>query len=238
MTTIRNFRVTRTETVAPGMALLTLEPADDAPMFPFLAGQFVMLRVNAPEVMTIRRSYSIASPPSASASSFEVAVKGVGETSRLIVGSKVGDTLGVQGPFGKFTLDTSDAPLVLIAGGIGITPIRSMLLELAGRGFERDAWLFYSCRSLADMPFEQEFLDLAVARPRFRFVPILTRETLDGWSGETGHLDAGMLKRHVPDLTSCRFYACGPTDLVDAAKTMLDAEGIDPNASFRQEIFG
>ncbi|MBU2613144.1 hypothetical protein KJ925_01645 [Patescibacteria group bacterium] len=235
---IRPFRVTRNETVAHGTAMLTLEPADGVPMFPFLAGQFVMLRVNTPEETTIRRSYSVASAPSASATSFEVAVKEAGETSRRIVGSKVGDVLGAQGPFGKFTLDVFDAPVVFVGGGIGITPLRSMVLELADRAFPRETTLFYSCRGREDMAFEKELRSLASEHPSFRFVPVVTREALEGWDGETGHVDAEMVKRHVSDPAACRFYACGPKDLVDGVKTVAEELGVDPASSFRQEIFG
>jgi len=133
-----------------------------------------------------------------------------------------GALLEAEGPFGDFVLDDDRRPVVLIAGGIGITPFRSMLAELAKRGQPRDVTLLYSNAS-ADFPF-RAFLDSQTAA---RVVYTVTRPS-PAWDGPTGRIDVTFIAQHAPHAATADVYVCGPSAMVDGMHTLLRAGGLEP----------
>ncbi|MCL4389879.1 MAG: FAD-dependent oxidoreductase [Patescibacteria group bacterium] len=141
----------------------------------------------------------------------------------LAIGSQVS-----MGPArGSLVLHADAAkPAVLFAGGIGITPFRSLVLDAAARKLAHKITLFYSNRTPADAPFLQELSN--VANPNYKFVPVFTTTQ--------GHLDREKLAANIIDLSAPIYYIAGPTTMVLALRDLLISAGV-PDTSIRTEDF-
>ena len=131
----------------------------------------------------------------------------------------------VDGPHGVFTPDQYEGPgFCLVAGGVGITPIMSMLRALAERADRRPIVVFVANRDWHDATFREELDDLA-GRLDARIVHTVSNPA-PGWSGETGRVDVEMLRRHLPPGSDrWQFFVCGPNAMMDAMEDALVAIG-------------
>lgn len=147
-----------------------------------------------------------------------------------------GSEVKFNGPYGDFTLHkTESTPAVFIIGGIGITPIRSMIAQATHENTEHDMTLLYSNKTPDDAPFLADFEEFAEKNPDFSFVPVMTRAD-EKWDGESGYIDAAMLKRHVSDVHKPIYYLSGPADMVYDMREMLMEAGAN-EANIRVEEF-
>ena len=127
----------------------------------------------------------------------------------------------MDGPYGRFTPSASDnAKVLMIAGGIGITPFPPMLKTMVAEG--RDIVLLYSARTQGDLAMRREIEALA-ASGKVRVVYIITNEP--GYTGETGILDQAKLARLVPDAKDRAAFICGPPPMMAAVNGHLRALG-------------
>ncbi len=129
---------------------------------------------------------------------------------------QVGDPMAASQLSGEFTLPKNKKEkIVLVAGGIGVTPYRSMIKYLIDKGETRDVVLLYACSGSGDFAYKELF-DEAVLKIGLKIVYIITniKNAPEGWSGATGYIDASMLKEHVGDYASRRFYLSGPQKMV------------------------
>lgn len=152
-----------------------------------------------------------------------------------------GTHVKLDGPYGSFTLGTKTAiPAVFLTGGIGITPVRSIILEATHAASPRRIALFYSNHAPEDAAFLEELRQVATKNPHFTFVPTMT--TMDHarkpWAGETGYITQAMLKRYLDDLTSPIYYLSGPATLVAAMRTLLTDAGVDDDNIRTEEFTG
>ena len=185
----------------------------------FQAGQYV--QVTVPGVGT--RAFSIANSPAQVKESGEVELNvrilpGGAGTSWLHQQMKVGDTLRLSGPYGRFFVrKSSPQPLLFMAGGSGLSSPRSMILDLLHEGHSGEITLFYGQRNLDELYYDAEFRALAAAHPNFHYVPALSHEAADSaWSGQRGFVhDAA--KAHCNALfTGHKAYLCGPPPMFEA----------------------
>ncbi|WP_324695165.1 FAD-dependent oxidoreductase [Novosphingobium sp. RL4] len=153
---------------------------------------------------------------------------------RCLADLPAGSPVGIEGPYGDLTLDGGTTPVVFLAGGIGITPFRSMILDAVGRGLSRDVTLFYSNRSAADAAYLPELEQLASSNPRFKLVATMT-DAAD-WQGERGFIDRPMIERHAGDITAPVFYLAGPPAMVAAMEALLLEAGVR-SGNIRAEVF-
>ena len=136
----------------------------------------------------------------------------------------IGGEATLRGPSGSFTLpDDEEAHAVFIAGGIGITPYLSMLRHARHVNRPGRITLFNSNRRPEDAAFLDELRQLDQKAKNVEIVNTMTAEddSVQERSGETGHIDAAMLKRHLGDLSGPIYYAAGPPDMVSAMEDML-----------------
>ena len=154
---------------------------------------------------------------------------------RCLAGLPAGSPVDIEGPYGDLTLDGDTRPAVFLAGGIGITPFRSMIVDAAARGLSRDLTLFYSNRSADDAAFLSELEQLAQQNPRFRLVATMT-EAPD-WQGEQGFITRDMIERHAGDIARPIFYIAGPPAMVAAMERLLREAGVSVENT-RAEEFG
>ena len=156
-------------------------------------------------------------------------LKALGDwSSKVVPEVKPGAKAWVDGPHGVFTIDREEgAGYGLIGGGVGITPLRSMVLALEERGDVRPVVLFYGVNSEADLTYDEELAGLDRRMENLTVVRVLSKPG-DGWTGERGYIDADILKRHLPErlLTRFQYFICGPNALMDAMEKALPQIGV------------
>ena len=124
---------------------------------------------------------------------------------------KVGTPVLLSGPFGRFTADVAlTEKRLFIAGGVGITPIRTLIEEALGQ--EKDSVLLYANRNEDDVIFMKELA--ALKQKGLKLVPVFSSPSA-GFKGETGYVDGERIKRLVPDFIERDVYICGPQPMMD-----------------------
>lgn len=161
----------------------------------------------------MNRSYSISSSPTQRAY-LDLTVKREprGAVSRHIDDLlRVGDELEASGPVGRFTFTGAEAnSIVLISGGVGITPMMSISRYLTEQLWPNDIFFIYACRSPADFIFASDLGLLERRNPRLHVAVIMEHPEGSNWLGLTGRLSTAVLSQVVPDITSRRIHMCGP----------------------------
>jgi len=149
---------------------------------------------------------------------------------------KPGDEAEVDGPYGHFVLDEA-SPAVLVAGGIGITPLKGMAEYAADRRLPLDVRLVYSNRNEGEIAFRDELEELTRQNPRFKVVHTLTRIAEDSpWAGERGRIDGALLSRASRGLSDPIYYVCGKPGMVRATARVLLGSGVTAER-VKYEIF-
>lgn len=235
---INKFVVVKNECPTAEMCKVWLKPQDQNKMLDFQAGQFIMLHdLDETGKSIYSRFYSIASAPYQSKETIELGVKLQGRMSEKLYNSKIGSEFGVQGPYGAFKL--SDAKrTIFFAGGVGITPIRSMIHESLHNNPHKKLDLFYSSRSMNEMIYHKEFVALKEKYSNFKYIPIVTREIPQDWMYETKRLDREMFLKYAGELNDdTDFIMCGPVEMMNSVKSILEAQGVDVKARLRAERY-
>ncbi|WP_174614404.1 FAD-dependent oxidoreductase [Virgibacillus ihumii] len=150
---------------------------------------------------------------------------------RVLKDMTEGTEVKFDGPHGNFTLHkTESTPAVFLIGGIGITPIRSMIAEATKNKTSHEMTLLYSNHTPDDAPFMSDLEKFEKQNSNFEFVPVMTQTDSDEWNGENGHIDEEMLKRYVSDVSKPIYYLAGPPDMVKAMyKLLVDAGANEDN---------
>ena len=216
------------------------DPAADRLPFDFLPGQFLQVEVEPEEGKTARRSYTIASSPTQRAY-VELTVKREeqGVVSRYLHDMvAAGDLLKVSGPFGAFTFTGTDAEsIVLIAGGVGITPMMSVLRYLTDTAWRGEIFFLYGARSTEEFLFREEIERLERRFPNLHVIAAMQRAPGTVWLGPEGTITKEMITAAVPDIVSRRIHLCGPPGMMGAMRTELAELGV-PEAQLHTEAFG
>jgi len=234
----RKFRVTENNRLAEGVFGLKLAPADGAPLFVYTAGQFIMLHLQNPDgSLWAKAAYSIASAPSETSGVIDLAIRLRGDFTHRAEQLKVGDTVLVQGPYGRFTLNENAVRHVMLAAGIGITPIYSMLREKLFTDPRADLVLLYSNREASSFSFLDELQALADGHENFSFIAFLTGETEGDWHGERGRIDETTIRKNIAEPASAEYYLCGPSDFVAGLTEILEKCGVNVKIQAHKEIF-
>jgi len=212
----------------------------DGPRLPFdfLPGQYLNLTL-AIDGRKVRRSYTIASPPT-QVGYCELTIKREdrGLSSRHLHDTvKAGSLLDVLAPTGRFTFTGTEAgSVVLIAGGVGITPLMAKIRYLTDLSWPGEIYLVFSVKTERDIIFRDELDALSWRHPNLRVTVTLTRENGAGWTGERGRITPTMLARVVPEIAARRVHICGPTEMTDPTRQMLLGLGV-LEAAIRVESF-
>jgi ferredoxin-NADP reductase len=144
----------------------------------------------------------------------------------------------VSRPRGYFTLHRDiTRPAVFLAGGIGISPIRSILRSAIQEHLTHKLYLFYSNRKADDAAFIEELQAMAAQNPNFTFVPTVTGDKPLSWPHEKGHISRDMITRHLNGLNGPIYYIAGPSGMVTAMTGLLNASGVSDD-DMKTEEFG
>ncbi len=213
-------RAVRAET--PTIRVLELEPP---PRFDNAAGQFVVLRLETDEGPDLR-PLSIASAPGEA--SVHLATRlGPSAFKRAVFALEPGATVRISRPMGRFRLDAAH-PAVIVTGGIGIAPIRSMLRDALAGGYDNPIRLLFSNRNAEDVPYRDDLIRLAAAYPNLEITWVVSEggRSSAGAGVHVGHVDDHLLAPHVAELPSARFYLTGPAPMVSAMRDVLRRSGV------------
>jgi len=196
----------------------------------FTAGQYIQFEV-PPYALTdepVYRAYSVSSS-SAQKDSVELEIRYVPNgicTTYVHQHLKVGDTVVINGPYGEFRLSDTDREMICIAGGSGMAPIKSILLDMERVRNPRKCRYFFGARARRDLFLLDEMRKLEQTLPDFRFIPSLSRpEEGDAWEGERG-LVTEVVSRHVDDASHAEAYLCGSPLMIDACVKILREKGM------------
>lgn len=216
---------------------LAVEPVGHGGLTGFMPGQFAWLTLRASPFGLREHPFSISSPPEA-LPRIEFGIKELGDFTGKIGEIKPGETAYLDAPYGVFSpaMQPGAAGFVAVVGGVGVTPVMSMLRSLSAQGDHRPFWLFYGNKNWEDVAFREE-LEALQAKMDLRLIHIL-QEPPEGWQGETGFVDQAMLERHLPPAPRPRLhhFLCGPTPMTRAAEDALRAMGVEP-ARIQTEVF-
>jgi len=229
------WRVTRVRPERGRVWTLELEPPPGQEL-KFAPGQFAWLTLRASPFAMKEHPFSIASSAERGPG-VELSIKALGDFSAGIKDIAAGETAWLDAPYGTFGVDQHpEAPgFVLIAGGIGIAPLLSMLRTLADRRDRRPLWLFYGNRAWERVAFREELEHLA-QRLKLRVVHLLL-EPPPEWSGEQGYITSDVLARHLPTShLDLEYLICGPTEMTVSVEHSLAALSV-PARRVHSEIF-
>jgi predicted ferric reductase len=206
---------------------LTLRP-DGHRGFRFHPGQYAWIVVDRSPFSLTQHPFSFSSSGQVEGP-LDISIKALGDFTNTVAGLEPGTRVYVDGPHGVFSPDHHEGPgFGLVAGGVGITPMMSMLRAFAARGERRPVVVFDANRHWDDVTFREELDELTEALD-VRIVHAIEDPPL-GWEGERGRIDAEMLRRHLPPGASrWQFFACGPNAMMDAMEDALVALGVSPD---------
>jgi glycine betaine catabolism B len=206
--------------------------------FDYLPGQFITVSVPNGE-LTARRSYTIASSPT-QRDYIEITVKYAPDgivSGYLHSEVQEGGLLDLSGPAGSFVFTGRECKCIaLIAGGVGITPLMSVLRYLLDRSWNGDIFLIYGCRSPKDIIFREELDYLQRRHTNLRVVVTVSQGAAD-WLGPQGRITKELIAKSIPDLPSRYIHICGPVPMMEATRQILVELGI-PTDRIKTEAFG
>ena len=230
----RPYRVTTVRAERGDATTLVMEP-EGHPGFRFTPGQFGWLSAWRSPFAITGHPFSFSSSAAAANGRVEMTIRNLGDFTGRLRQMPVGERVYLDGPYGAFTIGQPADMHVLIAGGIGITPMMSMMRTLADRGDKRPVILFYGSKDLYSTTFREE-LEALQARLELRLVLVLA-EPPAGWAGETGRIDAALLGRHLPGpYAEHEYFICGPNPMMDAVETALGELGV-PMSKYHSERY-
>ncbi len=251
----RTFRVDRkvAEDSAQSVCSFYLIPEDGQPLLPYKPGQFLTFLLDIPTTNggteQFIRCYSLSDSPRTDG--YRVSIKRMlppqdshyppGRSSTYFHDQvAVGSLLQVRAPAGHFHIDRSTSPVVLIAGGIGITPMLSMLNWSLAEQPGREVWLFYGVRNSRELVMKAHLEALAAAHPdfhlQFYFSNPLPEDGVERDYQYRGRIDVSVLRRQLP-LKPYDFYICGPALMLESLVPALEDWGV-PDAHIHFEAFG
>ena len=230
----RPYRVTELRQERGDATTIVMRP-DGHAGFRFRPGQFGWLTIWGNPLRITANPFSFSSSAEAPDGQVEMTIRKLGDFSGAIDRVPVGQRVYLDGPYGAFTIGNPADMHVLIAGGVGITPMMSMLRTLADRRDTRPVILLYGNKDWDSATFRDE-LEALRTRLDLTIVHVLAKAP-DGWKGETGYIDATLFRRHLPPkYADHEYFICGPGPMMDAVEKSL-AELKVPLSKYHSERY-
>jgi ferredoxin-NADP reductase len=200
----------------------------------YKAGQFFFVTLKA-DGKELNKHFSFSSSPTEkthieftkklSDSDFSTALKAL----------KAGDWARIDAPYGKFTFEGEHEKIGLLAGGIGITPFKSICQYCTDMHLDTKVTLLYGNRTENDIAFRKELEALQRQNKNLKVVFTLN-EASGEWKGATGLITAEMIKKEIPDYKETMFYTCGPPKMVEIMEKLVEQLGL-PKTQLKREYF-
>jgi CDP-4-dehydro-6-deoxyglucose reductase, E3 len=223
-------RVAKKEQLAHDVIALHLQlPASER--LQFLAGQYLEFILKDGQ----RRSFSIANAPHDS-DFIQVHLRVIPNgTFTNFVANELQEKaiLRLEAPLGSFFLrEDTEKPVIFIATGTGIAPIKGIIEHMLHHNMQREMHLYYGARNVADLYLHDLCEKWAAFTPHLHYTPVLSKPLAsDQWQGQTGYVQDALL-REIPDLAGYQVYACGSPNMIDDARVRLTQHGLPEEAFF------
>jgi len=190
--------------------------------YSFEAGQFAFYRFYQPGFWLEKHPFSYSAAPNGKY--IRITVKNLGDFSTRLRDLKAGTKVSIEGPHGVFTANFAQSgKFLLAAGGVGITPLRSLMDVLVKK--QQDVVLLYGNRTSNEIIFKDELEELKIKFPNLKVVHVLSGE--ENYSGEKGNIDREKIARLVPDLKERDVYLCGPAAMTKKLLNEVKALGVN-----------
>ncbi len=222
-------RVVSHRNLAPDVLLIRLKVPTKG-QFQFLPGQYIDLFTQNGS----RRSFSIANTPGEDEIELHIRlIEGGGFTHFLFGQLKDKAIIRIEGPLGTFVLDDDkNRPIVMMGGGTGFAPLKSMLESLLAKGLTQAVSLYWGARAKVDLYQHDLALQWAKNNATIRYIPVLSDpQESDNWSGLTGFVHQAVIN-NWQEHSDCNIYMSGPPIMIKAAQADFLEQGIDPSRLF------
>jgi predicted ferric reductase len=230
----RPYRVAEVRKERGDTSTLVMQP-DGHAGFRFSPGQFGWLTIWGSPFAITAHPFSFSSSAAATDGRVEVTIRNLGDFTSNIPNVVAGQRVYLDGPYGAFTIGNPADMHVLIAGGIGVTPMMSMIRTLADRSDKRPVILLYGVQDWDSITFREE-LEALKARLNLTVVYVLSKPPA-GWTGEQGFINAEMFKRHLPPpYADHEYFICGPNIMMDAIEKALGEMNV-PISKYHSERY-
>lgn len=226
----KEYRVTRVVQETPDVRSIYLK-AVNTPM-QYAPGQFAFVRFFSRGLSREEHHFTLSSPPSNGELSFTI--KELGDYTAQLDLVREGDKAMIDGPYGVFSNHGMKGPFVFIAGGVGITPIMSMLRTMAKTGFREQTLLLYGNRTRAESVFLKELEQFMAEFQNFRMIPVYSAEEVNG--AYHGFITKEILEKEIPALKESKYFICGPRPMTKDIMKTLKTFGVAKSA-MHIEIF-
>ncbi len=198
------------------------------------AGQYMIVTLKS-DGEELREPFTISSSPT-ERDYLEMTKKLTGHPfSNALASLKEGDKVSIEAPFGDFTFKGEYGKIAMLAGGIGITPLRCMIRYATDEKLDTKIILIYSNRFEDEIVFKNELEEMQKLSRNLRVVYTITRPN-EKWNGRRGRIDKEMIQKEIPDYMERVFYICGPPKMVEAMVAILKEMNV-PDKQIKQEYF-
>lgn len=211
--------------------------------FAFKAGQFgdfTLINPVETDAEGNTRGFSLASAPYEGDLMFATRMRDTA-FKRVLKTMEIGTEVSLDAPYGSFTLhNNARIPAVFLTGGIGVTPVRSIILQAAHDNLPHKIFLFDSNRTPEDAAFLNQLMEAQEKNPNYTFVGTMTEmeKSSQSWDSETGYIAKPMLVKYIGDLTLPIYYLAGPAAMVTAMRKTLNEAGVDDDNIRTEEFSG
>lgn len=203
--------------------------------FPFKPGQYCLIQVPGTEEGD-DRALSIASAPTRTNALVFATRQSQSSYKKAFFKLKPGDMVTVTGPTGRFVYDEGIPYTVFLSGGIGITPLKSMIEYAVDRNLNNRLVLLFGNNFPDEIPFRQQIDDLSSTSQNLKVVHVVSEPGVSGWTGETGRINESMIKKHVSDTDKAQYFICGPPGMVASLRSILEQMAV-PKEQIKIENF-
>lgn len=235
---IHNIKLISKQDVAEGTMGFHFEKPTDVD---YIAGQFADFTILNPtenDDEGATRGFSLVHAPYEGEIVFATRMRDTA-FKRMMRDMPIGTEVKFDGPYGDFKLHkTTTTPAVFLTGGIGVTPVRSIVAQATHDKLDHDIMVFASNRTVESAPFTDDFTKFAAENDHFTFVPVITDPAASGWEGETGYITAEMLHKYIPDMTKPIYYLSGPAVMVAAMRKILVEDQVNEDNIRTEEFSG
>lgn len=247
----REFILIEKKAEADEVASLFLKPVDGLD-YKFISGQYV--NIKPPKNSGHSKSYTISSSPDEKL--VRITIKRKGKVSSELIDLNIGGKLFLDGPYGYFYPDLSSQSedlnndIVMIAGGIGITPFKSIIKDFINKNQKVNVALFYSNKNIKDITFFEKLNEIAknnshpsavnarAGQTGIKIVHLLTQDdTKNNFIKEYSRIDKNILKKYLKNFENKNYFICGSIDFVNSMWKILKDEGVDELNIFTEAFF-
>jgi ferredoxin-NADP reductase len=157
---------------------------------------------------------------------------------RIMRDMKIGTEVKFDGPNGNFILKPSEHPAVFLTGGVGITPALSIIKQAVHDNSSQKITLFYSNKTVDSAVAMTELYELTKLDNNFIFIPTISDQNNNNFTGEIGRIDGNLLQKYISDLSKPDYYLAGPPTMVKSLRQTLIDNGVKKQSIFTEDFVG